>query len=180
MNKKLIIGALVASIIIFLWQFLAWSVINIHQGQMSYTPKQEKIMEFLDNNLDEGTYFLPTAPADAPQEEHQKVMEDGIGKSWAQISYHKNMKMTMGMNMFRGWSVDFIASLLLCWFLLKISNLNFSTTLLTSLAVGFIGFLTINYPQSIWFEDKVVSHLIHAIVQWGLVGVWLGWWLNRK
>ena len=180
MNKKLLTGAIVASIIMFLWQFLAWSIINLHQDTIKYTPKQNAIMEVLNNNLEEGEYFLPSLPANSSEEDNQKYRMDNVGKPWAQIYYHKNMNEGMGLNMFRGWSVDFIAALLLCWLLLKITNLNFSTTLLSSLAIGFIGFLTVNYTMSIWFETKVVSALIDALIMWGLVGVWLGWWLNRK
>ncbi|HHH54773.1 MAG TPA: hypothetical protein ENK91_14010 [Bacteroidetes bacterium] len=180
MKSKLWIGALVAAIIIFIWQFLAWSVINLHSGTMKHTPKQDVIMQVLEENLDDGQYFLPNLPKDATQEEHHEYMQNMTGKPWAQINYHKSMSNNMGMNMFRGFVTDFIAALLLCWILLNFSNLTFTKTLLTSLSVGFIGFLTVNYINSIWFETHVVLALFDAIILWGLVGLWLGWWLNRK
>lgn len=180
MNKKLLIGALVASILIFVWQFMAWSVTGLHANSMKHTAKQDVIMEVLNDNLEEGQYFLPNLPKGASKEESKEYMVNAEGKPWAQISYHKSMKMSMGMNMFRAWSVDFIASLLLCWLLLQITSLNFTKTLLITLSVGFIGYLTINYLNAIWFETNVFAVLVDNLVQWGLVGVWLGWWLNRK
>jgi len=46
--------------------------------------------------------------------------------------------------------------------------------------VGLIGYLTIPYLNSIWFETNSIGHLIDAFVSWGLVGIWLGWWLPRR
>lgn len=180
MNKKLLIGAIVASILIFVWQFIAWGLSDLHANSMKHTPKQDVIMKVLNENLEEGHYFLPNLPKEASQKEHQEYMAGNEGKPWAQISYHKSMKISTGMNMFRGWSVDFIAALLLCWILLQITALNFKKTFLITLGVGFIGWLTINYINGIWFETNVLSALVDNLVQWGVVGLWLGWWLNRK
>lgn len=180
MNKKLLIGALVGSIIMFFWQFLAWGVTDLHADTVKHTPNQEVIMQVLNENLEEGHYFLPNLPKTASKKEHAEYNINNVGKPWAQVSYHKSMEGGMGMNLFRGWTVDFISMLLLCWFLLKISNLNFTTTLLVSLAVGFIGFLSVNYIEAIWFKTNVLSALYDMVIMWGLIGVWFGWWLNRK
>jgi hypothetical protein len=177
--KKMIIGALVGSIILFIWQFLSWSLINIHSSQMQHTDKQDVILEVLNENLDEGSYFLPNLPPGATAEESAAYMKESEGKPWAIISYHKEMTNNMGMSMFRGWAVDFISAWLLCWILLQYASRTFSNTLLTALAVGMIGYLTINYLNSIWFENNTIPDLIDAVVGWGLVGAWLGWWLNR-
>jgi hypothetical protein len=32
----------------------------------------------------------------------------------------------------------------------------------------------------VWMETDSTGYLVDTIAQWGLVGVWLGWWLNRK
>jgi hypothetical protein len=47
-------------------------------------------------------------------------------------------------------------------------------------AVGIIGYLTIPYLNSVWFEGSSMGYLVDALVQWGLVGAWLGWWLPKK
>ncbi|NND31962.1 MAG: hypothetical protein HKN76_05175, partial [Saprospiraceae bacterium] len=57
---------------------------------------------------------------------------------------------------------------------------NMRTSIIASLAVGIIGYLTINYLNSIWYETGSWPELIDTLAQWGLVGVWLGWYLNRK
>lgn len=180
MMKKQLLAALVGGLILFVWQFLSWGMMLVHADAFRYTPNQDSLLAALEQHLgEEGNYMLPNVAPETPPEDHQRLMEGYIGKPWATISYHKSMDMSMGMNMFRGFAIDLIAVFLLTWLLLKFAQLNFSTCLKASLAVGFIGYLTINYLNSIWFESGSIGHLIDAVVQWGLVGAWLGWWLNR-
>lgn len=179
--KKQLIAAAVGAVLLFVWQFLTWSVLPTHQSEYGYSANQDKIMEFLNQNLtEEGVYMMPGVPPGASHEEAEAAMKNGEGKPWASIAYHKSMELNMGMNMFRGLAVDVVAVWLLVWLLLQFRSLDMLTALKTSVAVGFIGYLTITYTHSIWFEERTVGHLIDAIVSWGLVGAWLGWWLPRE
>ena len=54
--KKSLIGAIVGGIIIFIWQFLSWTLINLHKPAQQYTEKQEAVMAVLNSNLEEGGY----------------------------------------------------------------------------------------------------------------------------
>lgn len=177
--KKHLIASLVGALILFIWQFLSWSVLNVHGAENAYTPNQDAILEFLSQNLEEGEYFLPTAPPGAPQEEYQNLMEESIGKPWARISYHAEMEMSMGLNLIRGFVVDFVAVWLLVWILLQFAQLDFKSALITSLMVGAISYLTIPYLNSIWFEGNTLGYVVDVIVQWGLMGIWLGWYLKK-
>ena len=178
--KKQLVGALVGGIILFLWQFLSWSIFNLHNGNNSFTPKQDEVLKFLGDNLEEGAYYLPTLPEGSPQDENQKLMESQIGKPWAQVYYHKSLKINMLFNMSRGLAVDFVAILLLIWLVMKMGNASFNTIFLTSIIIGFVGYLSTTYTFSIWYETKTLPDLIDALVGFGLVGLWLGWWLRRK
>lgn len=178
--KKQLIATLVAAVVLFVWQFLSWSALQVHQSEFNYTPNQDKIMEALNQNLTaEGTYMLPGVPPGSTREQEMALMETAIGKPWASVSYHKSMSMNMGMNMVRGFAVDLLAAFLLVWLLLKFQTLTMSSALQASLAVGVIGYLTIPYLNSIWFESNSIGYLVDALVPWGIVGVWLGWWLPR-
>jgi hypothetical protein len=178
--KKIIIAALVGGIILFMWQFVSWTLSGLHTGMQKYTPKQDEILKYLGDNLEEGFYYLPTYPEGTSNEEAGKIMENSMGKPWAQVYYHKSLDANMGVNMVRGLVVDILAVLLLSWLLMKMGNASMQTIILTTLAVGFIGYLTDVYTKSIWFETKTLADLIDVIVGWGVVGVWLGWWLRRK
>ncbi len=178
--KNQLIATLVAGVILFIWQSLSWSMLNVHGSEMQYTDKQDTVLQALGQHLKEGTYFLPLVAPGSTSEQEQAYYAKMAGKPWATVSYHESMNMNMGMNMFRGIVVDFLAAFLLVWLLLKMPNLTFKTALLSSLAVGGIGYLTISYLNSIWFESDSLGHLADALVQWGLVGGWLGWYLTRK
>ena len=178
--QKLIIGAVVGSLILFVWQFLSWALLDIHGSQLSYTPKQEAVMEALvATNLEEGDYFIMRAPHDASEEEAYAFRDQRLGKPWALISYHNELADTESMNMLRGWLIDLVSVFLLCWILLNITNLDFMKTMKVALAIGVISYLTIPYLNSIWFESNSIPDLIDALAQWGICGAWLGWWLNR-
>ena len=177
---KQIIAVLVSAILLFLWQFLSWAMLGIHQSEFKYAPNQDKILEFLAENLgEEGTYMLPGVPPGTAMDQEQALIKPYEGKPWAHISYHKSLSMAMGMSLVRGFVADLAAAFLLIWLLMKIENRNLFTVLSGSLAVGLVGYLTIPYLNSIWFETDSLGYLIDAVAQWGLVGLWLGWWLPR-
>lgn len=179
MSKKLI-AAVVGGLIIFIWQFLSWALINIHVSQTSYTPNQDKVMQVLSENLKEGSYMLPSVAKGASAEEHEALMKSASGKPWAMVHYRDQYNMSQGMNMFRGVVVDIFAVFLLVMILVKIDGLDFMTCLTTCLSVGIIGYLTTFYTNSIWFETNSIPDLIDAIVQWGICGAWLGFFLGRN
>lgn len=132
--KKLIIGAIVGGIIVFIWQTLSFAILNLHGKAVQYTPKQEEILSYLNTQFSEdGQYFLPNLPANATREEHEEQMKTSDGKPWAMISYHKAMKMNMAINMIQGLLVDIVAVGLLCWILLKMNRPSFTTVLIASL-----------------------------------------------
>lgn len=178
--KNQIIATLVAAIILFFWQFLSWTLLNVHGNQFNYSEQQDSIMQVLSQHLKEGTYMMPHPKPGSSQEEQEAFMQAYANKPWASITYHESFNTNMGMNMFRGFVVDIVAAFLLIWLLLQFRNLNFTTALLASLAVGGIGYLTIPYLNRIWFQTDSFGYLIDCFVQWGLVGAWLGWWLTRK
>lgn len=179
--SKTLIGTIVGALIIFFWQFASWSALGVHSAETQYNPQQDKIMAFLaENNVAEGEYMLPTLAPGFTAEEEQAFMASMAGKPWAKLSYHKAYNVNMGMNLFRGLTIDLLSVFLLCWILLKFAHLDFMTALLGSLAVGAIGYMTIPYLNSIWFEGNTTGYIIDTLVQWGLVGAWLGWWLPRK
>lgn len=178
--SKTLIGTLVGALILFFWQFASWGPLNVHGAENQYTPKQDQILAFLaESGLEEGTFMMPNVPPGASSEEFEAMSANAIGKPWAKISYNKTFEMNMGMNLFRGMVIDLLSVFLLCWILLKFADLNFTAALLTSLAVGAIGYMTIPYLGSIWYEGDTMGYIIDLVVGWGLVGAWLGWWLPR-
>ncbi len=177
--SKTIIGGLVAGLILFIWQFLSWGLIDIHASTMKHSPNQDKILTVLNENLEPGQYFLPRAAIGASQEEAQKVGDASIGKPYAQVYFYHDRQFSMASNMIRGFTLDFLIGILLCWLFSKFADPDFSSILLSSITIGLIGYLSISYLNSVWFSSNSIPDLIDAVVGFGAVGLWLGWWLNR-
>jgi len=179
--KKLLVGALVGGILIFIWQFFSWGLLNLHGSMQTYTPKQDSVMSYLNTQFSEdGFYFMPGYKPGTSREEMEKQMKECEGKPWVQLYYHKAMNVNMTSNMIRGLVVNLLMVALLCWILLRFNAPGFLTILLASLFVGIIGFLNFAYTYHIWYQTAdVMAHFTDAIVSWGVCGLWLGWWLRR-
>ncbi len=182
--KKMLIGALVGGIIIFIWQFLSWGLLNLHHAQQEYTPKQDSVMAFLKTQFNEdGAYLMPNSPPGTSGEQMEKDMAANEGKPWVQLAYHTSMPGMDGMfmNMGRGLLVNIVMVWILCWLLGKISLPSFGTVFLGSLGVGLIVFFNAPYTQHIWYDSfDLMAHFTDALVSWGVTGIWLGWWYSRR
>ena len=181
--KKLLIGALVGGIIVFAWQALSWSMLNLHDAEYKQAPNQDAIKEFLNKNLPgEGQYMIPRANANASAKEMEELQKKMLAEKspWAVVNYHEAYDVDMTMNIIRGLIVSIIAAIFVCWVLIK-QNSTFLITFISTILIGVAGFLFIPYSNHIWYQTPgATTHLLDTIVAWGLCGLWLGWWLNRK
>ncbi|HEY0355365.1 MAG TPA: hypothetical protein VGC29_04125 [Flavisolibacter sp.] len=180
--KNILIGALVGGLIIFIWQFLSFAAVNLHEPSQKYTEKEQAILDFLaSQNLEEGGYIIPNIPPGASKEEREAKMKAGEGKPWASIQYHQTMENNMVMNMIRGFIVNVIVVYLFCWLMMRMRTPNFSTIFASALVVGLIIFMNAPYVGFIWNESfDIWAYFLDYVVSWGLVGLWLGWFLTRN
>ncbi len=180
--KKLVIGALVGGILVFIWQTLSWTALMLHSKEYQKAPGEEAIMSALNGQLKEtGQYYLPGVDENASSEERQKLMDAIKGKPWAVVSYHQAYNANMVTNIIRGLLVDIVAVYFVCWILAGNTNRSFSRIFISTLLIGVIGYLFIPYSMQIWFETPgSITNFVDTLISWGLCGAWLGWWLNRK
>ena len=114
--KKLIIGGLVGGILLFLWQTLSWTVLDLHGKEYQQAPAQDSVLNFLNSQFSEtGQYYLPHGKEGASTEEMQQMQKDMQGKPWAVVSYHKAYDMNMVTNIIRGLLVAIISAFFVCW-----------------------------------------------------------------
>ena len=182
--KNRIIASLVGGIIIFLWQFLSWNVAGIHNGDTKYHPRQTEIMNALSANITEdGMYMLPTTAPGASRADEEKLMEDMKGKPVASIMYIKSFEVNMVRSMIRGFLVDVFLVFLLIYILTRGGTPPFIRVVAGSVSTGLFTWLWGPYTGHIWFNlpwDSISGHLIDALVAWGICGLWLGWFMNRR
>ncbi len=177
--KNQLIATIVGAIILFVWQFVSWAALNLHGNETQYAPNQDAILTCLAENLEPGHYMMPQPAPGSSQAEMEAYMKNVQGKPWALISYHSSLEFNMGGNLLRGFLVDLIAVFLLVWLMGKMPGLDMATALMAAIIVGVIGYLTIPYLNHIWFETPSLAYLIDSVVPWGLVGLWLGWYLRK-
>ena len=180
--KKLWIAALVGGIIIFAWQTLSWTALNLHRASQEYTPNQDTILTFLNQQFSgDGSYMLPNYPPGTPYEEMEKTMSSRAGKPWMQIQYHKELNVKMGLSIYRGLLTDIVIVAMLCWILMKMTGAGFGKIFMACLFTGIIIFLNSPYTIHIWYpKADINAHLMDAVISWGLCGLWLGWYLKPR
>ena len=87
----------------------------------------------------------------------------------------------MMMNMIRSLLVNIVILMLFCWMLGKMNMAGFGTIFAASIFMGLIVFLNAPYTMNIWYKSfDIMAHFTDAIVSWGVVGLWLGWYLGKK
>lgn len=179
--KQVTIGSLVGGLLIFLWQFASWTILDLHRPQQAYTPHQDTILKFLGEHLAaDGGFYLPTTPKSASNAAQQQLMEQSINKPWAQVFYHTRMPDNMVANMLRGLLINIVLVFLFMWIAGKFIRRDFGTIFGSALAVGLIVFLNEPYTQHIWFQHfDLWASFADAMVSWALAGIWLGWWMQK-
>lgn len=183
--KKSLIGAFVGGLLIFIWQTLSWTMLELHRPSQDYTPQQDSILNYLNTHLEkQGGYLLPSVPKGTSFDDANKYYETKEGKPWAFIQYHatnNNSMNAMYMNMVRGLLSTIFMVWMLCWILGKWNHPSFANIFLACLFIGLIVFINEPYNQFIWYKIfDVRAHLTDALASWGLCGIWLGWWMRRK
>lgn len=179
--KKLLIGALVGGILVFAWQTLSWTMLGLHNEEYKQASGQDEIISFLSSKFSaDGQYMIPTASPDATTAEMEAMQKSMEGKPWAVVNYHTAYNANMTSNIIRGLLVAIIAAFLVTWVLMK-QTTSFGGTFMSCLFIGVAGYLFIPYSGHIWFQNPgATTHLVDALASWGLCGIWLGWWLNKK
>ena len=180
--KKLFIAALIGAIIMFAWQTLSWTILNLHHANQEYTSAQDSILRYLGGKFHEdGSYLLPNSPPGTSAEAMQNQMEAAKGKPWVEIQYHQTLDTNMGKNIGIGFFVDLIILILFTWILMAFGQSRFGPIFIASLATGVIVFLNSPFTIDIWYPKRdIMAHFLDAVVSWGLCGLWLGWYIPAK
>ena len=180
--KKLLIGAIVGGILVFGWQTASWTFLNLHGKEMQQAKNQDSILNYLNTQFSEdGQYVIPRANDNASQKEMEDFQKTMTGKPWAVVTYHKAYKADMVMSGIRGILSTILGVLFVCWVLMKQTSVSFGTTFISCILIGIAGYLYIPYAGHIWMQvPGAMKNFIDVLISWGLCGLWLGWWLNRK
>lgn len=170
--KKYIIPSLLSGVILFVWQFLSYGAINLHEQGQRLTNKQDAIIEFLNGqDLEEATYIIHPSAPNSTGPEDMANMEYYHGKPWAMVSYHKADNSSMPMNMVRGLLVNTLVGFLAFYLLSSMGAMSLVQGCYKAMAIGLIAFFVEAYTNHIWYQGYGIwAHLLDALVPWSIIG----------
>jgi hypothetical protein len=181
--KKALIGALVGAILVFGWQAVSHLFFRYHDSAYRQVAGQDDLIQTLSGIFKEdGQYLVPRSNPNASQEEMAKYDAAMKGKPFALITYHAADRSNMGMSAIRSYTTAFLSILIFIAIMGK-SHGKFFDVFLKSIGIGLFVFLFVYYNSNIWLQtpwDVIRPELIDLIAAWGLCGIWLGWWLNKR
>jgi hypothetical protein len=191
--KKLLIGSSVGAVVLFIWSFLAWAILPIHQHAFMYNPAMSSVLQTLvDSNVSSGSFVYPMADNrnvsgfDAKfQEESQKVAEANTGKPAVVVYYKKEGYLMDFTTILKGLLFNFIAVFSACLILLpgfKNTDSFFGRwwlTLLIGVVISAAGpLINYNWMGSPW--DFTVEMILDILINWSVVGLWFAFYFKNK
>lgn len=191
--KKIILGSLGGSLILFIWGFLSWELLPVHFETFKHSSAQDAILQsFTDANLESGTYMVPmpdNSKGDFYDEtyiaEKKKFHETMAGRSFATVAYRKEGVHDDPMTMIRGYLLEllsvFCVSLILGAGATQLTSFfnRWWMVMLIAIVINMQSFMMDwNWMATSWHYVK--GFVFDIFISWGLCGAWLAWFYGRK
>lgn len=184
--KNVVIGALVAAVVVFVYQAMSWMVLPFHANTLKYTPQQDAILAALTSNLQEdGVYAVPNLPPGSTQEQYSEFDKSMIGKPSAIVHFDARYEGMMTSQFVWGFIIDFVAAFIVGYVMwtARTTLAGFGARVLLAFAFALFtvfqsSFMMANWWQTPWhyLSGEIIDHLLG----WLIAGVWLAWWMGRS
>lgn len=192
--KQTLIGGLVGGVILFLWGFLAWSVLMIHKDTLKNIPNEDIVMSALGGVIHEkGVYVFPGFPqenASTTEEEKAAAMSSWEQKyrrgPTGQVIYDpKGSDPIMMSQMITGLLLTILGSMLVAWFLQRSTAANASYLARVSFCGMFgiflaLGVHLVNWNWMGYPFNYTTSIIVDNVVGWVLAGLGIAAVVKRK
>lgn len=182
--KRILIGALVAAVIFFVYQAAMWMG-GAHQNFYNYKANQQEVLNYLDEQFDaDGLYMLPSVdPGSQNQmEQEQKLNEESIGKPWAMVFYHEKMEDMSANYMLMGFLYTLIAALMVSMVLYFGGFNSFGPRFLVSMAFAVFTLSQGVLDDMNWWSfpwSFIKPQVIDLVFGWGITSLWLAWFVRK-
>src|SRR6056300_1003559 len=116
--KNTLLFTLVGGLILFVWQFLSFAMLNLHGSASEHTPLQDPILERLaELELEAGMYALGTLSQEDYQDpaKVEAYLAEQDGQPWAILNYHKEWSSDMTPNLVRSFIMNLLIAFGLFW-----------------------------------------------------------------
>jgi hypothetical protein len=181
------VAALLAAIVMFLWQFLAHMVLPIGMMGFRMPQNEDVVLQATSTGLTTpGIYYLPSMdPA--------KMSDEAAMNAWAEKA-KKNPWVfavvnpppagdpkSMGAQLVKQFVTNLLGALLAA-FVLAATPWTLGMRVVGATVFGVFGWLMNIVPQWNWYRfpaDFMVGNLLEQGIGWLLAGVAMAWWLGR-
>jgi len=182
---RLLIGAVLSSIVLFVWGFAFWVISPLRFGVLRTIPNEEAVIDALKKNLPEtGVYLSPFAEESRFKEDREAAQKELAEKHkegpLVQIIYRKNGIDPMSPVTFAAGFANMLVASLLIGLLLKLALpglASYSSRVLFVFVAGVFAAVTIDLSTPIWFHQPWGLPLFNALYHasgWFLAGLVLG------
>jgi hypothetical protein len=163
MAKKVLLGALVGGVVVFVWGMISWMVLPFHGKAMRPLAADTPLAQALQQIEEPGFYVYPDWNESAGD------VEDIAQRPFMAASIHpRGMGVSMGVHMLRGFVIQVVAAGLLSLILLQVGGSGgLRLVLLIAVFASVVGFL----PTWNWWGTPLAVALLDC------ADVWIGWLL---
>ena len=180
MTQKILVGALLAGLVVFVWEFFFHVLSPLGTVGVSGLPAEEAVLESLRSNLPEaGLYIFPGQLDDDMDTVVEKYQRGPVGL----LVYKPGGGSAMDpVQLGRQLVLDVLAGALLAWLLVSVGA-KLRASIAYGAGVGVFAVLVYGVPQWNWYNFPMTYTLASGadiIIGWTLGGAVLGWWLNRR
>jgi hypothetical protein len=184
---RIAVAALLAAIVIFIWQAIAHMVLPIGEMGFRLPQNEDVVLQAVTTGLTTpGIYYLPSIdPNKMNDEATVKAWGEKAKKNpsvWAVVNTPpEGEPMSMGPQLVKQFITVFLAALLVTWVLAG-TTWTFGARVIGAAAFGVFGWLANIVPLLTWYRfptDFIVGNLIEEAVAWILGGIAIAWWLGR-
>ena len=125
--KKSIIGGIVGGVILFIWSFLAWVIMPLHEPTLHQITNEDAAISALQSHLDKrAVYVFPKNPGMAADKAASEAWTEKVkrGPSGLIVYEPSGTNPMMPGQMLIGLILDILAAWVACWFLARSIALN--------------------------------------------------------
>lgn len=181
--KKLLLSGLLGMIVYFLWGFLAWTVLPLHQNTIRPLPSglNDAVSSIAERGLATGAYFYPQQPENMENEEamSQYTTRHNDGPLLT-LLYRAEGVPIMHWSLFvKALVLYFIISFLLAFLLRMVVEYleSLPQRMLFVAVLGLLGALSTYLDHWVWFYYPLgysVMMSVDLVIRWLLLGLVIG------
>ncbi len=179
-TKRIIITAIVGTLILFAWNALSWMVLPFHSNALKNIPEKAMNAEMLKQNLEsDGVYHYPGLPENNTPEGWAPIQEKlKTGPRITLMVYKSGETSVFSPSSFlTGLLFNLLTVLLLLFIIKKIENKSSRNIIMLSLAFGLLISFARDFPQMVWYLYPLHFTLIEVfdtLISFLLLGLFLG------